>query len=98
LIDILILTVCAATCGADDWVAVEQFGCAKQAWFETFLELPSGIPTHNTFWRVFRHLDAEQFQECFLEWIASVQELTQGEVIAVDDDPQDAGGGRSCPF
>ena len=83
-IDILVITICAAICGADDWVAVEQFGCAKQAWFESFLELPSGIPTHDTFWRLFRHLDAEQFQACFIEWIASVQELTAGEVIAVD--------------
>jgi predicted transposase YbfD/YdcC len=84
LIDILVITICAAICGADDWVAVEQFGCAKQAWFESFLELPSGIPTHDTFWRVFRHLDVEQFQTCFIAWIASIQELTAGEVIAVD--------------
>lgn len=84
LIDILVITICAAICGADDWVAVEQFGCAKQGWFESFLELPSGIPTHDTFWRIFRHLDAEQFQTCFIEWVTSVQELTAGEVIAVD--------------
>jgi predicted transposase YbfD/YdcC len=83
-IDILVIAICAAICGADDWVAVEQFGCAKQSWFESFLELPSGIPTHDTFWRVFRHLDAEQFQACFIAWISSVQELTAGEVIAVD--------------
>lgn len=83
-IDILVITICAAICGADDWVSVEQFGCAKQGWFEGFLELPNGIPSHDTFWRVFRHLDAEQFQESFMHWIASVQELTQGEVIAVD--------------
>ena len=84
LIDILVITICAAICAADDWVAVEQFGTAKQDWFASFLELPSGIPTHDTFWRVFRHLDAEQFQACFMAWIASVQELTAGEVIAVD--------------
>lgn len=83
-IDILVITICAAICGADDWVAVEQFGCAKQSWFETFLELPSGIPVHDTFWRVFRHLDPEQFQNCFMSWIASIQELSEGEVIAVD--------------
>lgn len=83
-IDILVITICAAICGADDWVSVEQFGCAKQAWFEGFLELPNGIPSHDTFWRVFRQLDAEQFQESFMQWIASVQTLTQGEVIAVD--------------
>ena len=84
LIDIVVITICAAICGADDWVAIEQFGSAKQKWFETFLELPNGIPAHDTFWRVFRHLDAEHFQECFVQWIASVQHLTAGEVIAVD--------------
>lgn len=83
-IDILVITICAAICGADDWVSVEQFGCAKQGWFEGFLELPNGIPSHDTFWRVFRHLEAEQFQASFMQWIASVQTLTQGEVIAVD--------------
>lgn len=83
-IDIMVIAICAAICGADDWVSVEQFGLAKQAWFEGFLELPNGIPSHDTFWRVFRHLDAEQFQESFMQWIASVQTRTQGEVIAVD--------------
>jgi predicted transposase YbfD/YdcC len=83
-IDILVITICAAICGADDWVSVEQFGCAKQKWLAGFLELPNGIPSHDTFWRVFRHLDAEQFQESFMQWVASVQTLTQGEVIAVD--------------
>jgi hypothetical protein len=83
-IDILVITICAAICGADDWVAVEQFGQAKQSWFETMLDLPSGIPTHDTFWRVFRHLDPEHFQACFMNWIASIQSLTGGEIIAVD--------------
>ena len=83
-IDILVITICAAICGADDWVSVEQFGLAKQSWFEGFLELPNGIPSHDTFWRVFRRLDPEQFQNCFVKWMASIQALTKGEVIAVD--------------
>jgi len=83
-IDILAIAICAAICGANDWVAVEHFGIAKRSWFESFLELPNGIPAHDTFWRVFRLLDPEQFQECFLRWIASIQQLTAGEVIAVD--------------
>lgn len=82
--DIMVIAICAILCGADDWVAVEQFGRAKQSWFDTFLELSSGIPSHDTFWRVFRHLDPEQFQECFMSWMASIQELTEGEVVAVD--------------
>ncbi len=83
-IDILVITICAAICGADDWVAIEHFGQAKQAWLATFLELPKGIPSHDTFWRVFRRLDPEQFQHCFLHWIAAIQQLTEGEVVAVD--------------
>ena len=83
-IDILVITICAAICGADDWVAVEQFGQAKQHWFESILELPNGIPSHDTFWRVFCSLDPEEFQRCFMDWMASVQTLTDGEVIAID--------------
>lgn len=100
LLDILVITICATICGADDWVSVEQFGCAKQEWFEGFLELPNGIPSHDTFWRVFRHLDAEQFQESFMQWMASVQTLTQGEVIALDGKQlrrsQDASAGKAA--
>ena len=99
-IDILVITICAAICGADDWVAVEQFGQAKQSWLETMLELPSGIPTHDTFWRVFRHLDPERFQACFMSWIASIQSLTGGEIIAVDGKQlrrsQDAVAGKAA--
>jgi predicted transposase YbfD/YdcC len=83
-IDILVIAVCAAICGADDWVAVEEFGQTKKEWFATFLEMPNGIASHDTFWRVFRHLDAEQFQVCFMQWMAAVQNLTRGEVVAID--------------
>jgi predicted transposase YbfD/YdcC len=83
-IDIMVIAICAAICGADDWVAVEQFGEAKKEWFATFLELPNGIPSHDTFWRVFRHLDSEQFQACFMQWMTAVQSLSHGEVVAID--------------
>jgi predicted transposase YbfD/YdcC len=82
--DILVITICAVICGADDWVAVERFGQAKAEWFATFLELPNGIPSHDTFWRVFRLLDSEQFQKCFLAWMEAVSQRTAGEVVAVD--------------
>ena len=62
LIDILVIAICAIICGADNWVAVELFGKAKIGWLSTFLELPSGIPSHDTFGRVFARLDPEQFQ------------------------------------
>ena len=84
LMDILVIAICAVICGADGWEEVELFGQSKRPWFTTFLELTNGIPSHDTFWRVFGRLDAEQFQASFVEWIAAVSEVTQGQVIAID--------------
>ena len=84
LIDILIIAICAVICGADTWEDVEAFGKAKKAWFESFLELPNGIPSHDTFNRVFNRLDPQQFQSCFMKWISAASELIQGQVIAID--------------
>ena len=69
LLDIVTIAICAAICGADTWTDVELFGHAKYAWFKGFLELPHGIPSHNTFGRVFAVLGPEQFQSCFVAWI-----------------------------
>lgn len=80
----IVMTICAVICGADDWVSVALFGNAKLAWFRTFLDLPNGIPSHDTFGRVFARLDPERFQECFLAWIQAVSEITHGQVIAFD--------------
>ena len=84
LIDIVVIAICAVICGADDWPAVEEFGEAKQEWFEQFLKLPHGIPSDDTFRRVFAVLDAEQFQSCFITWIRTVFEVTQGQVVPID--------------
>lgn len=84
LIDILVIAICAAICGADGWEEFEFFGQAKLDWFQTFLELPNGIPSDDTFRRVFGRIDPRQFQQCFLEWVGSVYELTQGQIIAID--------------
>ena len=84
LLDILVIAICAIICGADDWVEVEAFGNAKLAWFKTFLDLPHGIPSHDTFGRVFARLDPAQFQACFLRWIRALAELLPAEVVAVD--------------
>jgi predicted transposase YbfD/YdcC len=80
LLDIVVIAIC----GADNWVEVESFGQAKQKWLKTFLELPNGIPTHDTFGRVFGALDSDQFQSCFLNWITAVSRVTKGQVIAID--------------
>jgi predicted transposase YbfD/YdcC len=84
LLDIVVIAICAVICGADGWVEVELFGNAKWEWLKRFLELPNGIPSHDTFGRVFAALDTDQFRDCFLRWIAAVSELTQGQVIAID--------------
>jgi predicted transposase YbfD/YdcC len=84
LLDIIVIAVCAAICGADTWTDVELFGEAKEKWFKGFLRLPHGVPSHDTFGRVFGLLDAEQFQQCFREWIQAVEARTQGEIIALD--------------
>jgi predicted transposase YbfD/YdcC len=84
LIDILTIALCAVICGADSWVAIELYGCTKYEWLKTFLELPNGVPSHDTFARVFAQLNPQQFQECFLNWIKSIQIRTDGEVVAID--------------
>ena len=84
LIDILTITICASICGADKWEDVESFGKAKESWFRNFLLLPNGIPSHDTFNRVFNRLDPEEFQQAFLSWIGSASEIIGGQVIAID--------------
>ena len=84
LIDILVIAICATICGADGWEEFELFGQAKHEWFKSFLELPNGIPSDDTFRRVFCRIAPIQFQHCFLEWVRSVSELTKGQVIAID--------------
>ena len=84
LIDIITITVCGVICGADSWVELEQFGKSKEEWLKRFLELPNGIPSHDTFGRVFAQLDAQQFRDCFLSWVQAVSAVTRGQVIAID--------------
>lgn len=84
LLDILVITICAVICGADDWVAIQEFGEAKLDWFQGFLDLPNGIPSHDTFGRVFARLNPDQFHICFMNWIMAASKLTKGQVIAID--------------
>ena len=84
LSDIITIAICAAICGAGTWVHVAMFGRSKEGWLRTFLELPNGIPSHDTFGDVFSRLDPERFQECFMEWSQGVADLLPGEVAAID--------------
>lgn len=84
LIDILTIALLAVICGADDWVAVHDFGVARQAWLKTFLRLPHGIPSHDTFGRVFALLRPAELQRRYLAWIQHVAKLMAGEHVALD--------------
>jgi len=82
--DLLTISICGAICGANDWVAVSAFGRAREAWLGTFLELPNGIPSHDTFTDVFAKIDPEQFRTCFMSWVSGLAELLPGDVVAID--------------
>ena len=84
LLDIVTIALCGVICGAESWVEIAHFGNAKQAWFARFLDLPHGIPSHDTFGRVFARLDPLQFEQCFLNWVQAVMGQTNGQVVAVD--------------
>ena len=84
LIDIITIAICSVICGADGWVAVEQFGRAKESWFRKFLQLPNGIPSHDTFGRVFRMIDPHEFQSSFVSWVEAIREFSEGELVALD--------------
>jgi predicted transposase YbfD/YdcC len=82
--DIIVIAILAVLCGADTWNDIEEFGKAKESWLRTFLKLSGGIPSHDTFNRVFSLLDPKQLQERFIQWTSSVARLTEGEVISID--------------
>jgi len=84
LIDIIAIAICAVICGAEGWVDIENFGNSKLSWLKTFLELPNGIPSHDTFGRVFSLIDAQAFQLAFYEWVWAVNDIIQGQIINID--------------
>jgi predicted transposase YbfD/YdcC len=84
LIDILAIAVCAVIACAESWEDIELYGRSKQAWLETFLKLPNGIPSHDTFRRVFMLIDPDAFEACFATWAQSLAVEVEREVIAVD--------------
>ena len=84
LLDIVAIAICAVVAGADSWDDIEDFGNAKIDWLGTFLDLPNGIPSHDTFRRLFERLDPAEFQKGFLGWIEALHEATERQVIAID--------------
>ena len=81
--DIIILAICGVICGAQGWVEIEEFGKAKEAWFTELLDLPNGIPSHDTFGRVFACIDPKQFEASFFQWVQGISKTVKG-VIAID--------------
>ncbi|MGM0439578.1 MAG: ISAs1 family transposase [Chlamydiota bacterium] len=84
LLDIIFIAISAVICGADNWKAIEVFAKAKKEWLKTILELPNGVPSHVTFWRVFRQIDPTEFQKCFSCWIQAAFDHVDGDIIAID--------------
>ena len=84
LMDIFVITILASICGANGWNEIYDFAVAKKAWLETFLSLPNGIPSHDTFRRVFSLIDPEAFEQAFLNWIASLPIDLAKSIIAID--------------
>src|SRR5262245_16979473 len=101
LLDLIGLTLCAVVAGADTWTDVEAYGRHKRAWLETFLDLPNGIPSHDTLGRVFAALDPAAFQRCFVSWMHAVVGASRGRLVAIDGKALrhsfDTAKGRSAP-
>lgn len=84
LLDILVLTVCAVVCGADDWESVEMWGEAKLEWLRQYIPLKNGIPSHDTIGRLFAAMNSTTFQACFTRWVSTICGSLVGQVVAID--------------
>lgn len=100
LTDIMVISLCTLLCGGEGFTDMEDFGKAKEDWFENFLELPSGIPSHDTFNRVFSALDTDQFMDCFMRWTESLRRVVSKEIVALDGKAlrRASGENRSLPY
>ncbi len=83
--DTLLVGIISVICGVESWNEMAQYAQEKEEFLRTFLELPNGIPSRDTFNRVFSAIDSKQFESCFIEWVKSLAELNPKEVIAIDE-------------
>jgi len=84
LINVVVIAICAVICGADDFVAIAEFGRKKRAWLARFLDLRSGIPSHDRFNAIFAAIKPAEFEKCLLSWITALQDITDGQIVAID--------------
>lgn len=84
LMNVVVIAVCAVICGADDFVAIAEFGKTKREWLSKFLDLKNGIPSHDRFNAIFAAIKPAEFEKCLLSWITALHEITDGQVIAID--------------
>lgn len=84
LINVVVIAVCAVICGADDFVAIARFGTTKREWLARFLDLETGIPSHDRFNAIFAAIKPAEFEKCLLSWITALHEITDGQVVAID--------------
>ncbi|MEM9822027.1 MAG: ISAs1 family transposase [Bacteroidota bacterium] len=82
--ELIFLTISGVLCGAEDWVNISEFGSSQLEWLRKHLPYSNGIPSHDTLGRVFEQLDSEEFERCFVKWTEQIEDLTQGELIAID--------------
>lgn len=98
LTDILFISLCTLLCGGESFNDMEDFGKAKEDWLKGFLELPSGIPSHDTFNRVFSAIDTDQFMDCFMRWTESLRRVVNKEIVALDGKALRRAGERNQPL
>ena len=99
LLDILIISICGTISGANDFAAIAEYGKSKESWLKTFLELENGIPSTDTFERIFARLNPTELQKCFVGWMEAVHKTTKGELLNIDGKTlrgaKEAGNSRS---
>ena len=83
-VDVIVIALCGALCGVDNAEELNEFGVAKEKWFRTFLDLPHGIPSQDTFLRVFALLDPDAFRQAFIEWVEALRRPGDGAILAID--------------
>ena len=84
LADMIAIAICATICGEEGWFDIALFGQVREEWFRTFLDLPHGIPSHDTFGRVFALLDPEELEKRFIQWTTHLTKVSKGRLVAVD--------------